>query len=158
MPWPESRTDTATAGEPSANPARCRQQAETPTLGHGVAGVDGEVLERDFERSRVGAARRAGMADIDGDLDPVVQRAAQQTREGSEQGEQLHVGRVPRLLARTGEQVVGEPFAAVDEGEQRRARDGVVVGRCAAARGVVLKFVPRRLHESAQHDGSLCRA
>jgi len=91
MPHPESRTTTATAGAPSANRDGAASRAEVPTVGHGVAGIDGQLLERGLQRTRVGAAGRTTLANVDGDIDPVAQRAAQQMREGTQQGEDFHV-------------------------------------------------------------------
>jgi hypothetical protein len=152
---PAVEDDHGDGGRAVGEPGGRGHQVEAPTLGHGIAGIHGEVLKRRFQRSRIGAARRAGLADVDADLDPVVQRAAQHRRQGGQQRQELHVGRFPGLPARAREQVFGEPLAAVDERAQRGARDdGVRVGAAFAPGGCVEELA-RRLQEPAEHGGGI---
>ena len=53
-------------------------QGERAALGHGVAGVDGDVEDRRLELRRIGLDRAQAVGELGADLDPLAQGAVEQ--------------------------------------------------------------------------------
>ena len=120
-----------------------RRQRQPAPIRHRVAGVDREVEQRRGELPAVGEGQPDVAVELPHDLDLLVEGRQQQLCELFEQGVDVDLGRLQRLLARKGEQARGQGGAAVG-----RLADQLGDGR---KRRVVLHGVGEDLDRARDH-------